>query len=110
VLARRVRAVDVAELALEALVDDPVLLRWREPARILVVVAVDHLEQRRERGAELEAQPAAVAQVVDPRQLAADVGLVDVEGVMRVVGGRHVRLIIPRRVARCQHRADGAFR
>ena len=80
VLARHVRAVDVAELALEALVDDLVLLGRRQPAAVLVVVAVDQLEQRRERRAELEAQPAAVTQVVDPRQLLAEVGLVEVRG------------------------------
>ncbi len=61
-----VRTVDVAELALEALVDDLVLFGRGESAGVLVVVLVDHLEQRRERRAELEAEPTAVAQVVDP--------------------------------------------
>ena len=86
VLAGGVRAVDVAELALEALVDDLVLLGRRQPAGVLVVVPIDHLEQRRERRAELEAQPAAVAQVEDAGQLAADVGLVEVLRVLGVVG------------------------
>ena len=84
-----VRAVDVAELALEALVDDLVLLRRRHPAGVLIVVSVDHLEQRREGRAELEAQTASVAQVVDPRQFLADIGFVRVERMLRVVCGRH---------------------
>ena len=86
-----VRAVDVAELAVEALVDDLVLLAGGEPGRVLVVVRVDEREQRRERRAELEAEPAAVAEVVDPGQLAAEVGLVEVLRVERVVGGGHRR-------------------
>ena len=91
-----VGAVDVAELALEALVDDLVLLGAGEPAGVLVVVAVDQLEQRRERGAELEAQPAAVAQVVHAGELLPEVGVVEVLGVVGVVGGRHIQLVTAR--------------
>ena len=89
VLPGDVRAVHVAELALEALVDDLVLLGRRHLGRVLVVVLVDEVEQRGERRAELEAQPAAVAQVVDPVHLLAEVGLVEVAGVEGVVGGGH---------------------
>jgi len=46
VLPGDVRAVDVAELALEALVDDLVLLLGAEAAGVLVVEPVDVLEQR----------------------------------------------------------------
>ena len=85
----RVRAVDVAELAVEAEIDDLVLLVRREPRRVLIVVTIDHLEQRRERVAELEAQPAAVTEVVDAGELLAEITLVDVPRVERVVDGRH---------------------
>ena len=89
VLIGHVRAVDVAELAVEAEVDDLVLLGGREPGRVLIVVPIDHLEQRRERVAELEAQPAAVTEVVDAGELLAEVTLVHVPRVERVVGRRH---------------------
>jgi hypothetical protein len=102
-LARHVGAVDVAELAVEALVDHLVLLGAGEPGRVLVVVAVDGLEERGERVAELEAEPAAVAQVVDPGELLAEVGVVEVPRVERVVGGRHESGIL-----RGSERARGA--
>src|SRR3546814_5277710 len=89
VLTRDVRAVHGAELAVEALVDDLVLLRGGELGRVLVVVVVDRREHRWERRAELEAQPAAVAQVVDPDHLLAQVRLVEVPRVERVLGGGH---------------------
>ncbi len=89
---RGVRAVDVAQLALEALVDDLVLLGGCQSAGVLIVVTVDHLEKRRERGAELEAQPAALAQVVDPGQFVADVGFVEVLRVLGVVDRCHTGL------------------
>ena len=84
-----VRAVDVAQLALETLVDDTVLLGGREAPGVLVIVGVDHLEQGRERGAEFEAQATAVTQVVDPCQFIADVCLVEILGMLRVVGSGH---------------------
>ena len=88
-LIRGVRTVDVAELALEALVDDLVLLRWGHPAGVLVVVLVDVGEERRERRAELEAELASVTQVVHPGELPANVGLVEVHRVMGVVRRGH---------------------
>ena len=95
-LPRGVRAVDVAELALEALVDDAVLLGAGQPAGVLVVVAVDQLEQAGERGAEPDAQPAPVAQVEHARELLPEVGVVEVLGVVGVVGGRHIQLVTAR--------------
>src|SRR5690606_17473875 len=77
------------ELALEALVDDLVLLRRREPAGVLVVEAVDEREQRRERRAELEAESTTVTQVVDTRELLTHIGFVQGLGMMRVVRRRH---------------------
>ena len=88
-LARDVRAVHVAELAVEAFVDDLVLLGRAHATGVLVVVPVDVVEERRERRAELEAQATAVAQVVDPGQLLAHVDLVEVLRVERVVRRRH---------------------
>ena len=84
-----VRAVDVAELALEALVDDLVLLGRCQASGVLVVVFVDHLEQRRERGAELETETTSVTQVVDPGQFLANIRLVEVDGILRVIRRCH---------------------
>jgi hypothetical protein len=52
-------------------VDHLLLLGGGEPGGILVVVPVDHLEQRGERRAELEAQSTSVAEVEDPGHLLA---------------------------------------
>jgi hypothetical protein len=87
-MGRDVGALDVADLALEALVDDLVLLGLRELGRI-AVVAVDELEQRRERRAQVEAEATAVTEVVDPGQLVAQVTLVELLRVLRVVRGGH---------------------
>jgi hypothetical protein len=93
VLARNVGAVDVAELALEAFVDDLVLFGDRQLSRVLVVVLVDELEERRERRAVLETQTTTVAEVVDTRQLFPNVGLVEVLRMVRVVGDRQVSFL-----------------
>ena len=85
-----VRTVDIAKLAIEALVDDLILLGRCQATCILIVVLVDHLEQRRKCGAELEAETTAVAQVVDPRQLFACVCLIEVLRILRIVNGSHV--------------------
>jgi hypothetical protein len=84
-----VGAVDVAELALEALVDDLVLLRWSHRGRILFWICVDELEEGGERTTKLETESAPVAQVVDPSHLFSEVGLDKVLGVQGVVGGGH---------------------
>ena len=89
VLSGNVGTVDVAELALEAFVDDLVLLGDRELARILIVVLVDKLEEGWKRRAVLEAQATPVAQVVNTRQFLAYVGLVEILRMFRVVGDRH---------------------
>ena len=86
---RDIWAVDVAEFALEALVDDLVLLSRGHSARVAVVVPIDHLEQRRERRAKLEAQPAAMTQVIDARQFPANVSFVEIERMLGVVRDRH---------------------
>ena len=65
-----VGTVEVAELALEALVDHLVLLGPGQAGRSsAAVVAVDEPEQRRERAAEVGAQAAPVAHVEDPGEL-----------------------------------------
>src|SRR3954465_2976581 len=90
---RDVGALDVADLALEALVDDLVLLALGELGRVLVLVPVDEVEQRREAGAQVPAQPAPVTQVVDPGELVTQVGLVEVLRVPGVVRHRHGGLL-----------------
>ena len=83
-----VGALHVAELALVALVDDLVALGVGQ-LRDVAVVLVDEAEQRRERGAQVEAEPAPVAQVEDPVELLAERGRVEVLGIGGVVRGGH---------------------
>ena len=86
---RDVGTIDVAQLALEAFVDDLVLLGDGELAGVLIVVLIDEFEESRERRAVLEAQTAAVAQVVHTRELGPNIGLVEVVRMVRVVRDRH---------------------
>jgi hypothetical protein len=65
---RHVGALHVAELALVALVDHLVALGVGQ-RRDVAVFGVDEVEQGRERRAQVEAEPAAVAQVEDPVEL-----------------------------------------
>ena len=65
---RDVRALHVAELALVALVDDLVPFAVGQ-GRDVAVLGVDETEQRREGWAQVEAEPAAVAQVEDAIEL-----------------------------------------
>jgi hypothetical protein len=51
----------------------------------LILMPVDHLEQRRERGAELETQPTPVADIKDASEFSAQVRLVEIRRVLRVV-------------------------
>ena len=81
---RDVRALHVAELALVALVDHLVLLRLRHRRRVAAVL-VDEVEQRREQRAQVPAESAAVAEVVDAGELLAQIGFVAVCRVPRVV-------------------------
>src|SRR4051812_12124934 len=84
-LARDIWTVDVAKLALETLVDDRILFGLGQSGGILVVVSVDVAEQRGKRRAELETQAAAMAKVVDPRELGSDVVLIEVLGIVGIV-------------------------
>jgi hypothetical protein len=84
-----VGAVDVAELALEALVDDLVLLGWSHRRCILFWICVDELEEGGKRTAKLETESAPMAEVVDPSHFFSEVGLDKVFGVQGVVGGGH---------------------
>ena len=88
---RHVGALHVAELALVALVDHLVLLGGGQRRRV-PVVGVDEVEQRRERRAQVEAQPAAVAQVEDRgRSRPGGRPGRSTFGIGRVVGGGHAR-------------------
>jgi len=68
-VAGRVRALHLAQLALEAGVHHPVRLRGGELADVAVVLLVDEVEESREAVAVLEAHAAAVAHLEDPRDL-----------------------------------------
>jgi hypothetical protein len=84
---RDVRAIDVAQLALETFVGNVVLLRRRHLARILIVMLIDVVEKRWKRWAELETQTTAMTKVVDTLKLVASVGLVEVQRMVGVVDG-----------------------
>src|SRR5262249_31670619 len=66
-VARRVGTLDLAQLALKAEVHHLSLLSMGEAMDVAVVALVDQLEQRRKRFAVLEAHPAAVTDLEDPR-------------------------------------------
>ena len=83
-----VGALHVAELALVALVDDLIPFRIGQ-RRGVPVVGVDEPEHRGERRAQVEAQPAPVAQVEDAVDLVSERGRVEVLGISGVVRGGH---------------------
>jgi len=71
-----------------------VLLGGRHSSGVVIVVPVDEAEHRRERCAQLDASPAVVAHVEHPRHLIANVRLVEIFRMPRVVGDRH-SLVLP---------------
>ena len=85
-----IRAHDVTQFALEALVSNVILLSRRHLACILIVVRINVRKQRWKRRAKLKAQAATVAQVVHTLEFLAGVCLVEIERVMRIVNGGHV--------------------
>ncbi len=89
VSSRRVGTVDGATLAVEAGVDHLVLVGRRQTTGIVVGMAVDHLEQRRERPTQTHAALTAMADLEDSAEFGAHVGLVEILGVRGVVDGRH---------------------
>ncbi len=102
-LAGRVGALHLAELALEAVVHDPVALILREGAHIALVLVVDEAEEAREGVAVLEAHAAAVADLEGPLHFLLEQALVPVAGVRRIVDGARPGLIadpLPRRGVR----------
>jgi hypothetical protein len=84
-VARRVRALDLAQLALEAEVHDAVRLRRVEPLRVAVVLPVYLFVERREGVAVLEAHATSVADLEDARRLLAQRARVPVDRLGRVV-------------------------
>ena len=82
-----VRAHDVAELALVALVDDALVLAVGEHLHVVgaVVVGVDHLEQRAEARAQADADPAVAAGLERAVALGTRRGRVEIAGVEGVV-------------------------
>ena len=82
---RRVGALDVTELALVAGVDHaPGFCRRELPD--VPLVPLDGFEQLGERRAQVEAKPAAVADVEDPLQFLLERAGVPIDGHIRVVG------------------------
>ncbi len=78
-----VGALRVAQLALEALVDDPLLQIFRNPTH--VAMAIHRIEERGEGLAVLEAHPTAVAQLEGAHQLPVECVLHPVQLLVRVV-------------------------
>ena len=90
---RRVRALHLAQLALEAGVHHPVRLGGGELADVAVVLLVDEVEQDREAVAVLEAHAAAVADLEGPRDLLLQARGVPVARLLGVVGKPVGRLV-----------------
>lgn len=84
-----IRAVDVTQFALEALIDDVILLERRHPACVEVDMTIDVAKEGRERWAELDAPTTAVARVEHTSELHTSVGLVEVHRMMWIVGNGH---------------------
>jgi hypothetical protein len=80
-----VGALDLAQLALEALVHDPVLVGAGQAGDVAVVLVVDEVEQAGERVAVLEAHAAAVADLEHADDLLVEGVLVPIDGVVGVV-------------------------
>jgi hypothetical protein len=85
-LARRVRTLHFAELALEARGNDAIDVPTVDALNIPVVLAVEKVEQGREAVAVLEAQPTAVAELKSPFDLAAEQCRVPVPWLFGIVG------------------------
>ena len=85
-VARRVGASNLAHLAVVAEVDDVAFLLGGELTNVAVVLVVDGIEQRRERRAQIEAQPAALADVEDARDFLVEALAAPVLRLGRVVG------------------------
>ena len=65
-MGRRIRAMVETEFAIVAFVDDAMMVR-RGKFRHIALVLIDSIQQRIERGAEIETPAAAVAHIVDPQ-------------------------------------------
>ena len=85
-----VRAHHVTQLALEAFVNNVILLSRSHLPCILIVVHVDIREQCWERRAKLKAQTTAMTQVVHALEFFTSVCLVEIQRVMRIVDSGHV--------------------
>ena len=109
-LARRVRALHLAQLALEARVHHAVGLAGGDLRDVAVVLAVDQVEQHREAVAVLEAHAAAVAQLEGPRDLLRERRLVPVLRLVGIVGEPVRRLVRDRLVVRGRHGVARAAR
>src|SRR5262249_9514244 len=86
VLAASVRALDLAQLALEAEVHDAVGLRPAQAPHVARVLLVDQAEEGRERVAVLEAETTPVTDLEGALHLLGERGRIPVLGFRRVVG------------------------
>jgi hypothetical protein len=84
-IARRVRTLHLAELALEARGDDAIDVTAVDALDVPAVLAVEKIEQGREAVALLEAQATAVAEIEGPFDLAAEQCCVPVPRIFRIV-------------------------
>ena len=89
-LIRCVRAIDVTKFALEAFVNDVVLLCGCHLARVLIIVNVDVRKKCWERRAKLEAQATSMTEVVHTLELVTSVCLVEIHRVFWVVCDCHL--------------------
>ena len=87
----RERTVDGTAPAVEAFVDHLILVGRGHSSGVAIVVAIDHLEQRRERRAQRDALLAPVADLEDAAEFATHLRLVEVRRIAGVVDARHAR-------------------
>ena len=91
-LSRNIRAVDITQFALEALVNDLVLLSRRQTASILIFVLINEVKKRRKRRTELEAQTTTVTEIVNTSEFIAYVFLIEILRMLGIVRNRHVEI------------------
>ena len=91
---RNVRAIDVTQFALEALVGNLVLLSRRQPASVLIFMLIDITKQRWKRRAELKAQTTSMAKVVYASEFLANICLIGVQRMFWVVSNCHCGFLV----------------
>ena len=87
---RRIGTVVETELAIIALIDDPMVVGWRELGDV-ALIPIDAVEQRVERRTKIEAAPAAIADFIDALRVFLELrGIDGIDQTQTVHGGANM--------------------